>query len=315
MTFLSKYFAKLFFKQWIVGLCYGDIREIIRSKSFDPDIKWLYLSSFDEFHADPFFVVTGDKNLKILFEQLAFDDGYGKISLMTVDKDFNRLKQKILLDTGNHLSYPFVFYENNKIYIFPEASKSGKLTCYEYDPVDESLKFIKDIIDLPLRDSTILLYNDKYWIFGIIAEGDNDYKMHVFFSDSLLGPYHPHKNNPLKSGLNGTRSAGNFVEVDGVIYRPAQNCQNGYGESMIINKLTELNENNVSEEPYLSLSINKKNKNNRYIHSIHTINQADNIIVIDGEQWTYAPVTQLKKFIGDIPMFKKHAKAKYINLK
>ena len=310
ISFLSKYFDKLFFKQWIIGICHGDIKEIIRSKSFDPDIKWLYLNSFDKFYADPFFVSSCDGNLKILFETLDFDEGYGKISLMTVDKNFRQISQKLLLDTGFHLSYPFVFYEDSKIFIFPEAAKSGKLTCYEYDPVNESFKFLKDIIELPLRDSTIIKYNNKYWIFGIIAEGESDYQLNVFFSETLLGPYSPHKNNPLRRGLNGTRSAGNFVEVDGNIYRPVQNCQNAYGESMIINKITELSTNNVSEEPYLSISINKENRNNRGIHTIHTINQFENILVVDGEQWTLAPVAQLRKFIGDIPLFNKPAKTK-----
>jgi hypothetical protein len=304
---LSKYLDKLFFKQWIVGICKGDIREIIRNKSFDPDIKWFYLDSFDKFVADPFFVKSRDGNLKIIFEDYPFSDDYGKISLMTIDKGFRQIHEKLLLDTGSHLSYPFVYYENNKIFIFPEAAKSGKLSCYEYDPADESLKFIKDIIDLPLRDATFLKYGNKYWIFAIISD-DDDYKMHLFFSDSLLGPYKAHKNNPVKCGLNGTRSAGNFTEVDGVIYRPAQNCNNGYGESIIINKLIELNEDNVSEVPYLTITLNKKNKNNKAIHSLHTINQIDNTLVIDGEQWTFAPWTQLKKFAGDIRMFKKSSK-------
>ncbi len=79
---------------------------------------------------------------------------------------------------------------------------------------------------------------------------------------------------------------------------------------LLYNKLTELNENNVSEVPYLTISLNKKNKNNKAIHSLHTINQIDNILVIDGEQWTFAPWTQLKKFIGDIRMFKKSSKTK-----
>ena len=94
------------------------------------------LDSFDKFFADPFFVTSADENLKIIFEDYPFDDDYGKIALMTVDKDFRPIGQKLLLDTGSHLSYPFVFYENNKIYIFPEAARSSKLTCYEYDPVD-----------------------------------------------------------------------------------------------------------------------------------------------------------------------------------
>ena len=174
----------------------------------------------------------------------------------------------------------------------------------------ESLKFLKDIIELPLRDSTILKYGDKYWIFGIIAEGDTDYKLHVFFADSLLGPYTPHKKNPVSSGLNGTRPAGNFVEADGILYRPAQNCQTGYGESITIYRITELTEETISEEPYLNITINRKNRNNRGIHSIHTINQTENILAVDGEQWTFAPLKQLKKYMGDIIPTKKRVNPK-----
>lgn len=306
--FLYKYFDKLFFKQWIIGICRWDINEIIRSRSFDPDIKWFYLKSFDNFLADPFFIKSRDENIKIIFEDYPFKDDYGKIALMTIDKNFNQVDQKLLLDTGSHLSYPFVYYENDKIFVIPESANSGKLTCYEYDPHDESLKHLKDLIEMPLRDATILRYNNKYWIFAIIAEAATGYTMHVFFSDHLLGPYTAHKNNPVKDGFDGTRSAGNFIEVDGVIYRPAQNCMNSYGESMTIYKLTELNENSICEEPYLTISMNEKDGNNLGMHSIHTLNHVGNLLVVDGEQWTFAPFTQLKKYISDISMFKNSSK-------
>jgi hypothetical protein len=306
---LSKYIDKLFFKKWIIGIFRGNIKDIIKSRTFDPDINWLLIESFDKFYADPFLLVSNDENPKIIFEEYMFNDNYGKISLMTVDKSFRRVISKILLDTKSHLSYPFVFTENTKTYVFPEASKSGKLSCYEYDPVHESLNFLQDILNLPLRDSTILKFDDKYWIFGALSEDGTDYKLHVFFSDSLLGPYAPHPANPVKRGLNGTRSAGNFIEVDGIIYRPSQNCKKEYGESITINKVTELNEINVVEEPYMTISINKKNRFNYGMHTIHTINVMDNIIVVDGENWTFSPLHQFRKFTGGILKLHRSGKA------
>jgi len=297
---LSKYSDKLFFKKWIIGICLDNINNIIRSKTFDPKINWLLTKSFDKFYADPFFVTSDDGNFNILFEEFPFDDDYGKISLLKLDKNLKQVNHKVLLDTKSHLSYPFVFIENNKTFVFPEAAKSGKLTCYEYDPVNESLNFLRDILDLPLRDSTIIKQNDKYWLFGTISEEGKEYKLYVFFSDSLLGPYNPHTGNPVKCGLDGTRSAGNFIEIDGVIYRPTQNCKRGYGESITINKLTQLNEINIVEEPYMNISINKKNRLNSGIHSVHTINLMDNAIVVDGEHWTFSPILQFKKFIRSI---------------
>jgi hypothetical protein len=297
---ISKYSDKLFFKKWIIGICLDNIYDIIRSKIFDPKINWLLTKSFDKFYADPFFVTSADGNFNILFEEFPFDDDYGKISLLKLDKNLKQINHKVLLDTKSHLSYPFVFQENNKTYIFPEAAKSGKLSCYEFDTVNESLSFLQDVLNLPLRDSTILKHDDKYWLFGILSDEGKDYKLLVFYSDSLLGPYIPHPCNPVNSGLDGTRSAGNFIVIDGVIYRPTQNCRKGYGESITINKVTQLNEISVVETPYMTISINKKNRHNNGIHSIHTINMNDNIIVVDGEHWTFSPILQFKKFIRSI---------------
>ena len=306
---LSKYTDKLFFKKWIIGICKGDINDIIKSKTFDPDIKWLVVKSPEKFYADPFFVNSEDGNLDILLEEFPFDEDYGKISLLKLDKNLKRLDYKILLDTKSHLSYPFIFKEKNKIYVFPEAAKSGKLTCYEYDPVKESLTFLRDILNMPLRDATILKQNDLYWLFGIISEDEGkDYKLYVFFSDNLLGPYMPHIGNPVKSGLDGTRSAGNFIVIDGAIYRPAQNCAKGYGESITIYKLAELNELSIVEEAYMTITINRNNKHNSGIHSMHTINLIDNTIVVDGEHWTFSPLLQMRKSVRSIMNRKRRKK-------
>jgi len=299
----SKYIEKLFFKKWIIGVFRADIKEIIRSKTFDPCIKWLHMGSNDKYYADPFILFPTDENIKILLEEFSFKNDYGKISLLTLDKKFKQVNKKALLDTKNHISYPFIFSENNKIYIFPEAGRSGRLSCYEYDPVNESIGFLKDIVDLPLCDASILKQNGKYWIFGTLSEIEpvteriTDYKLCVFFSDRLLGPYIPHPCNPIKYGLDGARQAGNFIEVDGVTYRPAQNCKKQYGESITIYKITELNENNVDEEPYMNICINGKNRSNYGMHTIHTINVMDDIIVVDGIKWTFSPIIQIRTYL------------------
>lgn len=293
---LSKYTDKLFFKQWIIGIFSGNIKDVIRSKTFDPEIHWQHVKSLKKFYADPFLILSEDEHYKILLEEFTYKDLYGKLSLMTLDKNFKQVDYKVVIDLKSHLSYPFIFIDGNKTYVFPETRKSGKLSCYEYDPVNGSLSYVQDILDLPLLDSSILKYDNKYWIFGTLFENGNIYKLVVFFSDNLMGPYSPHPCNPIRSGLNGIRSAGNFIEVDGVIYRPTQNYKDRYGDSITINKIVELSNISVVEEPHMNICINRKNIYNNGVHSIHTINVLNNIVVVDGEQWTLAPLYQLKEF-------------------
>ncbi len=292
---LSKYISKLFVQQWTIGIAKASIKEIIDKKLFNPDIKWLKIEEKHKFYADPFLIKTSKDNFSILFEDYSFYDEYGKISVMDLDEHLKPQSSKIILDTNSHLSYPFIFKENNKTYVFPEAAQSGRLSCYEYIASDKELKFIKDVIELPLLDSTIFKYNNQYWLFGTMLGEDFDNKLYIFFSDSLLGPYTPHCNNPVKTGLAGTRPAGSIIEIDGVLYRPAQNSRYTYGGSIIINKINSLNDFIYSEEFYMSVSVNKKNKTNQGMHGMHTINVVDDIVVVDGTKWRFSPVTKLKQ--------------------
>lgn len=297
---ISKYINKLYFKQWAIGFSRANIKDIIRTKTFNPDINWLPIKSFDQFYADPFVYKTRDGNFDILCEDYTFSDRYGKIALITIDETFKQIDHKIVLDTKSHLSYPFIFLENNKIYVFPEAGKSGQLSCYEYDPENKSLSFLQKIIELPLLDSTILKHDEKYWLFGTLRGSEANKKLNIYFSNTLLGPYTPHINNPVKTTLNGARPAGNFIEVDGVIYRPSQNSENRYGESITINKISVLNENDFVEEPYMTISMNKENICK---YGIHTINVVDDMIVVDGQEWTFSPLNQLKSFTRESSKF------------
>jgi hypothetical protein len=305
---LSKVVDKLFFKKWIIGLCEGDINEIIRNKNFNLNINWLLRKPYDRFFGDPFPIQSENGDIRILLEEYEYKEDYGKISLLTFDSRLKEIKHKTLLDTKSHLSYPFVFNENNRTYIFPESRQAGKLTCYEYNSRDETMSFVKDILDYPLLDSTILKHNGKYWIFGTISENDKDYILLVFFSDNLMGPYIPHKSNPVKRGLDGTRSAGGFFEVDGEIYRPTQNCSEDYGMSIAINKVTEISENRFAEEPYMTISVRGKRSFRFSMYKIHTLNVHEKTILVDGMCWTFLPFNQLIKFFKGI--FKSDISAK-----
>ncbi|HEY5407368.1 MAG TPA: hypothetical protein VIJ92_09775 [Ginsengibacter sp.] len=299
---ISKYTNKIFFKKWIIGLCSNTtITDIIKTRTFDPEIKWIKTKSVDKFYADPFPYIDENGSLRILCESFDFGEDYGKISLLAFDASMKPLQGKVLLDTQSHLSYPLIFKNDGKTYVFPEASKSGKLSCYEYDSVHESLHFLQDIIDKPLLDATIIKNNGLYWVFGSIRPaGKNDYQLYIFYSQNLLGPYTEHAENPVRNGLDGIRSAGKFIEVEGTWYRPAQNCKSQYGESVTINKITELTITTFREEGYMDVRINPKRNPNNGMHTLHTINSVGGLIVLDGEYWFFSPFQQMKKFIKNI---------------
>src|SRR5258708_3806958 len=137
---------KLTITQWNIGLARGNIAEIIRNKDHNLFYTWLKIDAPDRFYADPFILKAADEHIHILFEDFSANDRYGKIALTTVDKLFNPVFNKIILDSGSHLSYPYIFKENNKVYVLPEAAESGVVSCYEFDFAGKSLINKTDIL-------------------------------------------------------------------------------------------------------------------------------------------------------------------------
>lgn len=297
MSILKKYYDKLYLKQWGLGFLKGNIADIIRQKQTDLTFDWMPLEHQGISHADPFIFRTDDGNLNVLFESVSSYTLDGKISLMVCNSDLDPVLQKVVLDTNDHLSYPFVYRENGSIYIFPENAFSGGLYCYEFDQAKRSFINRKKILDIPVIDPTILKRDNKYWLFCTLL-GDNLHSdLHIFYSDSLFGPYIPHQGNPVRQDMNGSRPAGNFITVDGEVYRPAQNCRNYYGESITINKLTTLSTTEFSEEEYMII---RANPGDEFNYGIHTLNVVDDVIIVDGQKSYFQPVQQLGRKLKTI---------------
>ena len=292
MSILKKYSDKLYLKQWGLGFMKGDLKEIIRQRKNGFSFKWLPISDKNISYADPFIFKTSDGKVNVLFENVTSFELDGTISLMVCDESFNPVMEKTILNDRGHLSYPYVFRENGKTYVFPENAFSGSLFCYEFDSDAKTFVQQKKILDLPVIDSTILKFENRYWLFCTMLGNELNNELHIYYADSLMGPYTAHKNNPVKKGLNGTRPAGDFIEVDGHIYRPAQNCTNYYGESITINKITELSRTNFAEEEYMVIH---PNPNDEYNYGIHTINTVDDIIIVDGQKKHFQPIQQVTR--------------------
>ena len=59
-------------------------------------------------HADPFIFKTDDGRINILFESVSTYNLDGKISLMVCNDSLDPVLEKVVLDTNDHLSYPYV---------------------------------------------------------------------------------------------------------------------------------------------------------------------------------------------------------------
>ncbi len=286
---LGRYYAKLFFKQWSIGILNDNIEDVIRNKKTDLTFKWLSKLQISQSYADPFIFISKNGEVNIFAEKFTTGLLNGEICLLSYDKSNGFSEPKVILNSGTHFSYPFIFYENEKMFVFIENAMDGHLFSYEFDESTKKLSNKKLVSELPLIDASILKRNNKYWLFGTLLGDGIDSKLNIYFSDNLHGPYIPHLQNPVKDNLNGSRPAGNFIFVDGEIYRPTQNSRNFYGESITINKIVKLTESEYEFEEYMHI---KTQKNSEFNLGMHTINASGNFIVVDGQKGHFQPLKQ-----------------------
>jgi hypothetical protein len=90
-------------------------------------------------------------------------------------------------------------------------------------------------------DATLAEHDGLWWLFACVpAEGaHNDVEeLHLFHAEGPLGPWRPHRANPVKSDVGSARPAGRLYRRGGAWYRPAQDCTLGYGHSIVLNRVT-----------------------------------------------------------------------------
>lgn len=297
MNLLSKILFKLkyhfkhkfFYEQWLIGIARADMEKLIKSKEFDPEIIWLPAKDLEENWADPFIVKADDGTYDVFYEKFYDYPGVGSIWRMKINENLEILNHEEVLDRDFHLSYPYILKENGKFYIIPETAEIGKLSCYEYNHAENKIIKTNHLIDQALHDATFLKHNGKYWVFGMQRSKDNRdmYESWVYHADELDGQYISHIQNPCKVSLKGTRPAGDFIRINGDVYRPVQDCEKEYGKSIIINKLKKICESSIEEDYHMTIEIKNK-KQNKGVTRIHTLNMADNIVIVDGHRKVFS---------------------------
>jgi hypothetical protein len=295
MGLVRKIISKLFFKQWTIGVAEINIKELLERKQEQIDFCWYNTGNLMQSFADPFVLNNeAENNLTILAEEFTTGQHNGKISKVNFSKSQGFSKPTSVLKTKSHLSYPVVFEENKKVYLLPENAYSGGLFIYEYDKDSNELTNKRKLSNLPLVDATLLRHNGKYWLFASLLGKNVMNQLHIFFADNILGPYFPHFKNPVKNHINGSRCAGSFFRIGNELFRPSQNCEHYYGESITIQKITRLNTEEFEEEQQLVLN---PKMGSEFSFGIHTLNISGNYIIADGQKGHFQPVRQTLRAI------------------
>lgn len=233
------------------------------------------------FFADPFVIEL--ENRKIIFvEDYFFKDNKGRISAIEITNDNEELLG-VVLEEDFHLSFPFLFQENDKLYMIPECCDSNQIRLYECIEFPMKWKFQFTLMDCVSAVDSILIKKEDIWfLLTNICSADiknHSSELHIFYSDKLFSNnWTPIKQtNPVKFDSREARNGG-IIFDRGKIYRVNQvQTPETYGYSLKINLIKKLDKYSYLEETVEEINPNfKKN-----IVGTHHFNSYKNISVID----------------------------------
>lgn len=198
--------------------------------------------------ADPFLFVK-DGTMYLFYERLDKWEGTGRICMKSTRDLLTWTEEIDVLVEQFHLSFPYVFEDNGKVYMLPETGGDKSIRLYESDNDDLTkwrlVKKLKEDVE-PWYDSVIYKKGGFYYLFTGTDDNVNQVE-HLFVSDTLTGPYTEHPKSPIYTGRDGGRNAGCIIEHKAKMYRPVQVCINGYGEQTSVMEIERLTPTEYSE--------------------------------------------------------------------
>lgn len=265
------------------------------SVSWYNSVRWLDSRDFDKegWFADPFFLSMNDDSIVLLAEEFYYAINRGRLVKMTISRcDYRLLDVKPILTLDTHLSYPIVWQEEQKTFIYPENYQGGALRLWEFD--GDKLTNPHMLINDPLLDSQMLKIGDTYYIMGVkFVDGrwEETQILNIYKSKSLMGPYQLMQT--IQNKKNEERGAGQISQTDdGRILRPAQCCEGFYGKETIIYEMT-LKEGKFEENEIGRVVPDRKHRNGLVLH---TFNKMNGMAVIDGLRWEHPILRKMTKW-------------------
>ncbi len=235
---------------WSLGIYFGESPLRLRpwSEVQNPVLSAEHVSDVDaSFLADPFMVRSGEL-WYMFFEIMNRERKCGEIGLATSCDCATWQYQRVVLREPYHLSYPCVFQSQGEFWMIPETLTSAAIRLYRADPFPDRWTFVSELVRGRFADSTIVHFQDKWWIFTCPNPHHHD-ALSLYMADTLTGPWREHPKSPLIVGDRRTaRPAGRMIVNGGKIIRYAQDCFPTYGSRVRAFEILELSSMNYREQ-------------------------------------------------------------------
>jgi len=235
----------------------------------------------DRTWSDPFVWKARGRCFVFLQEKILKRDK-AHISVLEINGDGSAAVPVKVLETEVHTSYPFLFQWRGDVYMLPGTPGLRSLELYR----SKKFPFVWEhcgtlMAGATATNTTLCEVDGLWWMFTSLSEeGTPDAgSLYLFHADSPLGPWKPHRRNPVKSDVRSGRTAGRVFVFEGGLYRPAQDGSGPDGSAVVIQRVDALSPFDYREREVSRIKPHWRND----LISTHTFNFFDEVTVVDME--------------------------------
>lgn len=236
------------------------------------------------FYADPF-PFEHEGQTFVFVEDLDHRTRKGVISVIPFDGDGPTARARPVLEEPWHLSYPFLIAHEGQVWMVPESSANATVTLYRADPFpDRWVPEATLLTGVEASDATIVRHGGLFWMFAATRDGRGSWSdtLSIWWARDLRGPWTAHAASPALIDQAAARPAGAMVVRDGRLWRPVQDCTQGYGTGIGLAEVTVLDREYFRQRVDAVLHAEPHWPGRRF----HTLNRAGQIECIDGAAYS-----------------------------
>lgn len=232
------------------------------------------------FYADPFPISHGGDTW-LFVEDFDHRVGRGVISVVGFDADGPVGTPRPVLEHDVHLSYPHVLEHDGAVWMVPETSGAGRIELYRARSFPDQWTREAVLVDgVVASDATVFELDGQWWMLATVRHGGSfSDTLQAWTAAELVGPWTPHRVDPLVVDIASARPAGRVVMRGGRVLRPVQDNRAGYGASLLLTEVTRLDEDGIDQVVLGTLAATPGSWPGR---RLHTLNRAGPLEVIDG---------------------------------
>jgi hypothetical protein len=237
------------------------------------------------FYADPFPIEWRGRSF-LFVEDFEHAKGKGVISVVEFGPNGPIGAPRPVLERPEHLSYPFVFERDGEMWMIPESGGAGTIDLYRATNFPDGWKHEATLVDgVVASDATIVEWQGRFWMFATVRDGGGSYcdALHLWSAPDFRGPWTPHAKNPVLIDIASARPAGRMAILEGSLFRPVQDCREGYGAALGLARVDRLDEGGFAQTVETILRPGAEWPGRR----LHTFNAAGGFEFIDGS--AFAP--------------------------